>query len=76
MDLNELLARHQGASYFEVNAPSSDDRRSARRDTSLFGAEIRLLRLALDLTVPLIWDRTPAACAHGRAGRPAKVLSR
>lgn len=65
MDLNELLARHQRASYFGVNAESTKDRRSARRSASLFGAEIRLLRLKVNQTAPIFWDRQPVACGHG-----------
>ena len=65
MDLNELLARHQRASYFGVNAESTEERRSARHSASLFGAEIRLLRLKADQTAPIIWDRKPVACGHG-----------
>jgi hypothetical protein len=65
MDLNELLARHQRASFFGANALSSEERRSARDDASLFGAEIRLLRLAVGRSAPIVWDRVPAVCSNG-----------
>lgn len=64
MDFNELLARHQRASYLGVNAASRDERRSQRRSASMFGAEIRLLRLAFDQTAPIIWDRQPVPLGH------------